>query len=57
MDQKTHTIVVTNYYRANNALSEIGMCKDIPEELKEIVLEASRATIKIIDYINNHKEI
>lgn len=48
--------VVENYYRASSALMEIGTTKNIPEELRELSLNASSATMKIIDYINTHKE-
>ena len=46
--------VVENYYRASTALMEIGTTKNLPCDLKEICINASRATIQIIDYINNH---
>ena len=48
--------VITNYYRALNALMEIGTTKDIPEELKQLSINASSATIKIIDYINKENK-
>jgi hypothetical protein len=48
------TEVVLNYYTAINALGNIGTAKNIPEELKELCIKASAATLKIIDYINNH---
>ena len=47
--------VVTNYYKAANALMEIGTTPNIPEELKQLAINASSQTIKIINYINNHK--
>lgn len=47
--------VVSNYYKASNALMEIGMTENVPEELKQLAINASRDTIKIIDYINNHR--
>ena len=48
--------VVENYYRASTALMNIGTTPDIPEELKNLSIQASAATIKIIDYINQHRE-
>jgi hypothetical protein len=48
--------VVGNYYRAINSLSEIGTTKNIPEELKELVIDASAATLRIINWINSHRE-
>ena len=48
--------VVENYYRASTALMNIGTTPDIPEELKNLSIQASAATIKIIDYINEHRE-
>jgi hypothetical protein len=34
----------------------IGSTEHIPDELLQICLNASKATTKIIDYINEHKE-
>lgn len=48
--------VLTNYYRASSALMEIGTTQNIPEELKELAIDASAATLRIINYINSHKE-
>jgi hypothetical protein len=48
--------LVENYYRAKNALIDIGTTEHIPNELLQICLNASRETTKIIDYINEHKE-
>lgn len=48
--------LVENYYRATNALMAIGTTEHIPDELLQICLNASRATTKIIDYVNEHKE-
>jgi hypothetical protein len=47
--------LVENYYRARNALTNIGTTEHIPDELLQICLNASRETIKIIDYVNAHK--
>jgi hypothetical protein len=47
--------VVMNYYKASSALMEIGTTQNLPSELLELSLNASRATIKIIDYINAHR--
>ena len=47
---------IQNYYTANNAPTIIGTTESIPEELKRIVIEASAATSKIVEYVNNHKE-
>lgn len=48
--------VIQNYYRASSALMEIGTTENIPEELRQLSLNASAATVRIIDYINSHKE-
>ena len=48
--------LVENYYRASNALMNIGTTEFLPKELKDICLNASRATVKIIDYVNEHKD-
>lgn len=56
MNQEDRTKVVTNYYRASNALMEIGTTDNIPEELKQLAIKASAATSRIIDFINSHKE-
>lgn|GEM_PF-6324396 len=55
MNQEDRTKVVTNYYKASNALMEIGTIENIPEELKQLAINASSATMKIIDYINSQK--
>jgi hypothetical protein len=47
--------VVENYYIAMNALSNIGTIENIPEELRELCIKASSATLKIIEYVNNQK--
>jgi len=47
--------VVINYYKAETALTEIGITPNIPEELKQLAINALVQTIKIIDFINNHK--
>lgn len=49
------TNVVENYYRAINALGAIGTTKNIPEELKQLCLDASSTTLKIINYVNDNK--
>lgn len=56
MNQEDRSKVVTNYYKASSALMEIGTTDNIPEELKQLAINASSATVKIIDYINSHKE-
>lgn len=48
--------VFTNYYKASGALMEIGTMKNLPEELKQLVINASSATMAIIDYINSHRK-
>lgn len=48
--------VVTNYYKASNALMEIGTTENIPEELKQLAIKASSSTMRIIDYINSHRD-
>jgi hypothetical protein len=35
---------------------DICITKDIPEELKQLTMQASMATIRIIDFINSHQE-
>lgn len=47
--------VIEIYYKATNALMEIGTNENISEELKQLVVNASSATTKIIDYINSHR--
>jgi hypothetical protein len=47
--------VILNYYKAVSALMEIGITANIPEELKDLAVNASAATIKIIDYVNEHR--
>jgi len=56
MNQYDMTKVIENYYRASSALMEIGTTKNIPEELRQLSINASAATMKIINYINSHKE-
>ncbi len=56
MKTETRVTVITNYYRATNALMEIGIIEDLPEELKDITLDASRATLKIINWVNDNKD-
>ncbi|MFT9496354.1 hypothetical protein [Anaerosolibacter sp.] len=56
MNQEDRAKVVENYYKATNALMEIGTTDNIPEELKQLAINASCATTKIIDYINSHRE-
>ena len=47
--------IVENYYRASSSLMNIGTTEGIPEELRQICIGASAETIKIINYINDHK--
>ena len=47
--------IVENYYRASSSLMNIGTTEGIPEELRQICINASAETVKIIDYINDHK--
>lgn len=47
--------VLLNYYRASNALTEIGTAENIPEELRQLAIKASVTTVKILEYINKHK--
>ena len=56
MKQYDRSKVVGNYYKAQNALMEIGTTENIPEELKQLAINASSATMRIINYINNHKD-
>lgn len=56
MKNKNVQIIVENYYKASNALMNIGTLEDIPKELKTICLNATSATLKIINYVNEHKE-
>lgn len=55
MKNKDVQQIVENYYRASSSLMNIGTIEGIPAELKEICLNASAATIKIINYVNDHK--
>lgn len=48
--------VVQNYYKASTALMEIGTAENISDELRQLAINASSATMKIIDYINSHKD-
>ena len=48
--------IVQNYYTASNALCIIGTTENLPEELRNLCIQASNSTSKIIDYVNNHKE-
>ena len=56
MNQEDRSKVVMNYYKATSALMEIGTTEGIPEELRQLAINASSATTKIIDYVNFHKE-
>jgi ADP-ribose pyrophosphatase YjhB (NUDIX family) len=47
--------IVENYYKASGALMELGTTKNIPPELLQLSLDASAATLKIINYINENK--
>ena len=55
MKNKDVQKIVENYYKASNALMNIGTIEGIPKELRNICLNASSATVKIIDYVNKHK--
>lgn len=48
--------VIENYYRASNALMNIGTMEGISEELRDICAKASNATYKIIGYVNDNKD-
>jgi hypothetical protein len=54
--QYSRAKVVENYYRASTALMEIGTAENIPAELELLAIKASAATLRIIDFINSHKE-
>jgi hypothetical protein len=56
MNQCDRSKIVENYYKASGALMEIGTIENIPEDLKQLVINASSATIKIIDYINENRQ-
>lgn len=57
MDQDKRKKLIEGYYRANNALMEIGIIKDLPKELDEIILDANRAVVKIVNWINDNRGI
>lgn len=48
--------IVKNYFKASSALMNIGITENIPGELRALCVKASKATSKIIDYVNKHKE-
>jgi hypothetical protein len=52
MDEIDRVKVIEDYYRASSALMRIGTTTGLPEELKQLAINASSATVKIIDYIN-----
>jgi len=52
MEKYNKESVVTNYYTAQNAIMNIGIMEDIPEELHGLCINASVAISKIVDYIN-----
>ena len=56
MKNKDVQKIVENYYRASSSLMNIGTTEGIPEELRQICSGASAETIKIINYINEHKK-
>lgn len=56
MNDEDRAKIVTNYYRASGALLEIGRIKNIPDELLQLTIMASKATENIINYINSHRE-
>jgi hypothetical protein len=56
MSEFDRSKVIENYYIASKALMEIGTTDNIPEVLEMLAINASRATMKIIDYINSDKE-
>ena len=56
MNEKDTEKVVTNYYKATNALIEIGTMEGISNELKNLAINASPEVRKIIDYINANKK-
>lgn len=57
MEPDNRTKVIENYYKAINALMEIGIINDLPCDLMTITITASVATTKIIQYLNEHKEV
>ena len=57
MEKYNRELVITNYYMASNALMEIGISENLPKELDEIVLRASREVVKILNYINENRTI
>lgn len=56
MNEEDRIKVVENYYRASNALIEIGGIYDLPEELMQLTINASSALLKIVYYLNTHRE-
>lgn len=55
MTTDARTKVLTNYYRASEALLEIGTMADLPEELRQLAAEAYAATMKIMKKVNASK--
>jgi hypothetical protein len=53
MTSEQRVKVVTNYYKASTALMEIGTIDNLPTELLRLTIQASVATSKIVDFINN----
>lgn len=54
LNQYDRSKVIENYYKAANALMEIGTTENVPEDLKRLTINASSAVSKIIDYVNTH---
>lgn len=52
MNNYDRPTIIENYYRASTALMNIGTAENIPNELKDLAIKASAATVKIIEYIN-----
>jgi len=57
VNQKQRTEIIENYYRASTAIMNIGTIEGIPKELENICINATRSTVKIIDFINDNKEV
>jgi len=55
-DDYDRVSVIENYYRASNALMAIGIMENAPSQLKDLALDASRATVKIIDFVNKKEQ-
>ena len=52
LSKKDRQSIVEHYYMAQSALVTISVLENIPEDLKEIIINAGSSVHKIIDYIN-----